>query len=232
MTIQKKEDVKDRGMSATLVAEYLKSNDDFFEQHPEVLRSLEITHQSGGAVSLIERQVQVLRTETRQLRNRIRELVDIAKENDQLMSKLHVVSMEMVRAHSVGEYLKVLQESLKNDFSADAVSVRLVGDFRDAKVGAFPEIVTAQHAGLSFFDSILARGKPVCGRFNKQQLEFMFDDKAEEMKSVAVVPLGTADKMGFFAVGSLDPERFRAGMSTTFLANLGEMASVVLSRFR
>ena len=232
MTIQKQEEKKESGVSASIVAEYLKNHVNFFDEHPEVLRELEIPHQTGGAVSLIERQVQVLRQDTRQLRQRIRDLVEIAKDNDQLMAKLHHVSTELVSAQNLDEYLQVLNESLLHDFAADAVSIRLLDAILGAPEASRDELVPAGHEAWQLFESILTRGKPVCGRFNRQQLEFMFPGKEDDMKSVAVVPLHSKGRMGMFCVGSADPNRFRAGMSTTFLAYLGEMASVVLNRFR
>ena len=44
------------------IAEYLILNPDFFDENPEVLNSLKIVHDSGAAVSLIEKQVEYLRS--------------------------------------------------------------------------------------------------------------------------------------------------------------------------
>lgn len=226
MTIQKEnKDVSSQIDERDVVA-YLKKNPNFLSKHPEVLAELDISHETGDAVSLIERQVSVLRDDNRQLRHRIRELVDIARENDALMAKLHQLSVAIVRVDSLDGFVSVLDEHLKRDFSADQVSVRFL--FESAR--GRDEFVAEDHEGLHLFESILLRKKPVCGRFNNQQLEFLFGEQAEKVGSAAVMPLADVDSIGLFAIASADKERFRAGMSTVFLSYLAEVAAAVLKR--
>ncbi len=211
------------------VAAYLREHPDFFEHYPDVLGLLELRHQTGGAASLIERQVAVLRQETRDLRHKIHELVDIARENDGLMAKLHSLSIVLLEADSLDSFIDLLSERLEQDFGADLVAVRL---FASPEQGARsrPELIDRDAEGVDLFESILARKKPVCGRFNRQQREFLFGQSAERAASAAVVPLHDMESKGLFAIASSDPERFRAGMSTVFLGYLGEVASAVLKR--
>lgn len=211
------------------VVEYLHRNPHFFDVHPDVLARIEVSHQAAGAVSLIERQVVVLRQQNKQLRGRIKELAEIARDNDALIAKLHRLSVELVKCASLDAYIEALVQGLEENFSADAASVRLIAD---AGAGSRAELVGRSAAGWSLFESILARRKPVCGRFNSQQLEFLFGSRAEPVKSVAVVPIADMQSLGLIVVGSADPERFRAGMSTAYLAYLGEMACAVLQRLR
>jgi uncharacterized protein YigA (DUF484 family) len=231
MTVQEKQGGATKTISAQEVAEYLTKHPEYFENHPEVLKAIEVPHQAGSAVSLIERQVGVLRQENRSLRGRIRDLVEIAKENDALMGRMNRLSAELVASTKLDTALKVLNDRLVHDFSAQGVAIRLIGDFGENKAGSRPELVAKEDDQLHLFESIMARGKPVCGKFNIQQLDFMFGEKEEDMKSVAVIPLGDGT-IGFLAIGSEDPERFRAGISTSFLSYLGEIAGAVVKRFR
>ena len=57
------------------VADYLRANPDFFIDQDELLRSLTLPHDSGRAISLVERQVHLFREQRDTLR---RELVDQA----------------------------------------------------------------------------------------------------------------------------------------------------------
>jgi len=211
------------------VVEFLGRNPRFFDTHPEVLAQIEVGHQAVGAVSLIERQVAVLRDQATQLRGRIKELAEIARDNDALIAKLHRLNLELVKCGNLDAYFTVLIQGLEENFGADAASVRLLVD---AGAGSRPELVGRSVSGWQLFESILARRKPVCGRFNTQQLEFLFGSRAEPIKSVAVVPIADLQAVGLIAVGSVDPERFRAGMSTAYLCYLGEMAHAVLQRVR
>jgi len=216
-------------ISAKDVIDFLQQNDEFFVENAQLLTELTVPHPNGGVVSLIERQVALLRSENKDLRTRIKELVDIAKENDGLMLKLHEVSTELVKAESVDEYLSIINERLLVDFKAEAVVIKLIGEFDASR----PDVLIKRDAeSLKPFDSILNQGKPICGRFNKQQLESLFEDKVEDIKSVAFVPIMNGDQaMGFFAVASNDQDRFRAGISTVFLNQLAEIASASLHRF-
>ena len=231
MTVQEKQGGEIKDVSAQDVADYLTKHPDFFDRQDEVLKAIEVPHQAGTAVSLIERQVGVLRQENRTLRGKIRDLVDIAKENDALMARMNRLSADLVSSESLDTAMKVLSDRLTHDFSAQGVSIRLIGDFGSQTAGSRAELLSSDEDQLSLFESILARGKPVCGRFNIQQLDFMFGEKEEQMKSVAVIPLGDGS-VGFLAIGSEDPERFRAGISTSFLSYLGEIAGAVIKRFR
>jgi uncharacterized protein YigA (DUF484 family) len=231
MTVQEKRGGETRVVSDSEVSDYLIKHPDFFDKNPDVLKQVEVPHKAGAAVSLIERQVGVLRQENRNLRSKIRDLVDIAKENDALMARMNRLSAELVSSEDLNTAIKVLTNRLTHDFSAQGVAIRLIGDFGKEKGGSRAELVKEDVNDLALFESILTRGKPVCGKFNIQQLDFMFGEKEEQMKSVAVIPLGDGS-LGFLAIGSEDPERFRAGISTSFLSYLGEITGAVVKRFR
>lgn len=230
MTVREQKGDTAKEISSQDVADFLSKHTDFLYKNPDILRQIEVPHASGEAISLIERQVGVLRQENRSLRQKIRDLVDIAKENDELMARMNRLSASLVSSSKLQEAMRILEDRLVHDFSADAVSLKLIGDFQENPAGSSIAVIARDNESLSLFESILARAKPVCGRFNKQQLSFMFPDKEESIKSVAVIPLGDGS-LGFVAIGSEDPERFRAGISTSFLSYLGEIAGSVIRRF-
>lgn len=208
------------------VAQYLRNNLNFFEKNPAVLADLQVSHASGSAVSLIEKQVSVLRDENRHLRSRIRELVEIARENDALMSRLHSLSVALIDSNHLDQFLDTICERLRIDFRAERVSVRIITDEETDR----RELVKLDEPALELFESILARGKPVCGRFNRQQLQFLFDERLDDIGSVALVPLGDIKPLGMFAIASTEKDRFSAGMSTQFLSYLGDIAGAALRR--
>lgn len=210
------------------VSSFLRNNSEFFLENQELLNELQIPHPAGGGtVSLIERQVSVLRQDNKQLRSRIRELVDIARENDELMARLHRLSVQIVAVRDVDHWFKLLPERLKSDFRADSVSLALFSEYLTHNLA-----VSREEDGVQLFRRILDKAQPVCGRFNQQQLAHLFLDEAEQIGSMAFVPL-VVDGLaaGYFAVGSHDVERFRAGMSTVFLSYLGDIASASVKRF-
>lgn len=217
--------------SAKEVEAYIKQNPEFFVDHPQLLVELEVPHAAGQAVSLIERQVAVLRQENKQLRGRIKELVEIAKDNENLIAKLHKLNIALIETRNVQQFIDVLNTKLKDDFAAYGVSVKLYKEAFDIGIET-ESIVSNEDEGLKNFSKFLSHTTPVCGRFTQEQLNYLFPDDADNIKSMALVPLIADEPLGLFAVASDDSERYKAGMSTSFLSTLSESAASVLQRFK
>ena len=213
------------------VTVYLKQHPDFFEANPQLLSALEIPHASGKAISLIERQVSVLRQDNKQLRGRIKELVEIARENENLIAKLHQLNVALIETQNVQQFIDVLSQKLKDDFSAFAVSIKLYTEAFDIGIET-EQLVSHDTEGLKLFDKFLQHTTPVCGRFTTEQVAFLFPEEADSIKSTALIPLISNEPLGLFAIASDDSERFKAGKSTSFLSSLSEVASAVLNRFQ
>lgn len=235
------------------VLTFLESHPDFFQDHPELLLELKVPHPAGGAVSLIERQVALLRDENKQLRVRIKELVEIARENETLVNKLHSLSLDLFNTKTLDDFSSVLAEKLRSNFKASHVSIKLFreempedylnaqlenSDSNSSQNSEQMNIVSKSDKSMGNFEKFLRHKTPVCGRFNSQQLAFLFGDKALEVKSLALIPLssgggsgeGGEKTFGMFAIGSIDSEHFKAGMSTSLLASLADVASSVVKR--
>ena len=108
-----------------VVANYLSKNPDFLDDYPDVLEILEINHQSGAAVSLIERQVEQLRASNEEMSRQLNRLVQVASENEQLMSRLHQLTLELMSIGSRQEFFTHLGNCLLNDFGADILQICL-----------------------------------------------------------------------------------------------------------
>ena len=76
---------KKNTMSEKNVKEYLEKNLDFFLDKPDILANLEIPHSKKGSVSLVERQIDILREENRDLKNKLNELIQNASSNQNLI---------------------------------------------------------------------------------------------------------------------------------------------------
>lgn len=211
------------------VEAYLNDHPAFFQDNPNLLLELKVPHSSGGAVSLIERQVALLRDENRQLRQRIKDLVEIARENEELVNKLHTLSMSLIAADTLNKFTEILINRLSADFGASHVSVKL---FKEAfpKTESNAYLVSRNDKSVKHFENFLGQKTPVCGRFNSQQLAYLFGDKALEVKSLALIPVLDNNAIGMFAIGSKDANHFKASMSTSLLSSLGDVASSVIKQ--
>lgn len=180
------------GLHEKDVVEYLRTHADFFVTHGHLLTDIAVPHESGGAVSLIERQVSVLRDQNRQLRRELMELVQIARENDRLNERLQRLTVALMESANLSDIFFILHDALRNDFNADGLAVCLFTAARDPMNEANDLVRAAFHYdadGLAAFKKILDAGKPVCGRLTPAQLQFLFQHKAGEIASTALVPL-------------------------------------------
>ena len=112
-------DKKRHNPSAKEVADYLILNPNFFKENPEVLNSIEIVHESGAAVSLIQRQVELLRTDYNSTTDRLMELLANAKNNDDIFILTKKLILDLIEARNIEEITFTVEERFKKDFGAD-----------------------------------------------------------------------------------------------------------------
>ena len=193
-----------------------------------MLTKLKVPHASGQAVSLIERQVEVLRQQHRQMERKLVDLIEVARANDALIERIHHLALALLDGHALPERLYSLQEELRNRFGADEMSLFLMSE-RPTNLDAGPaRWLTRDDAGLEQFREFLKGGKPYVGRLRAPQLEFLFGEQAERTASIALIPLGDHGKLGILAVGSHEADRFGPTLGTAFLARIGELVTAAI----
>lgn len=213
------------------IAEYLKSHPDFFERHLTLLSSLRLPHRTtGGAISLVERQVDVLRQRNLALETKLRELLEVARSNDRLAGRIHSLALLLMRAKSREDVVDILDEQLREGFSVDQAALVLFDSVPGLSQGhsQFVRVVHREDPSVGPFKSFLQNSAPRCSRVRDAQRDFLFGPGAE-IHSMALVPLGPRSEFGFLAIGSRDPDYFQPAKSIDFLARLGELAACALS---
>ncbi len=214
----------DASMDESILAEYLSAHPDFFQRHAALLLKLQVPHGAGTA-SLIERQVSVLKEKNRDLEEQLNGLIRTARGNEQIVTRLQRFTLELMRAEGIDDVIACCQEILREDFNADFVTLKIIGN--DDTM----HFVSENSPQLQQFDKIFDSKRPVCGRLQTQQHEFLFTENAGLIESVALVPLMGVENMGLLALGSKDESRFHPGMGVVFLSHLGELISTSLSRY-
>lgn len=212
------------------ITDYLTSHPDFFERHSALLLGLKLPHSAGGAaISLVERQVSMLRQRNAQLDRQLKELVAVAKQNDALVEKIHQLGLKLMRAPTLPARLAQLETSLREDFAAQrAVLVLFPEATPDSAVHeGFVKRLAADDEAVRPFATFLRAAKPRCGPLRDRQKN-IFDRDADTVTSAALVPLGQDAQLGFLIIGSRDPEHFHPGKRTDFLARLGELLAVII----
>ena len=210
------------------VADFLRNHPEFFNDHPDLLEQLRIPHPSGEAVSLVERQMSLLREQNEKTRKKLDDLIEIARANEELARRMHMLALTLMDAHDPQEIFSTLYESLRKNFQADFVTVQIFGDPAFIDKAAGDEFAGDDPQGHTLFDSIINSQQPVCGSLKRQQQVYLFGDEGDKMTSGVMVPLNGDGWGGIMAIGSYDPERFHPGMGVELLSNLGEILSIIL----
>jgi len=211
------------------IAAYLQHHPDFFERHHAVLARLRLPHARGGStISLVERQIEVLREKHATVEAKLAEFVRVARANDALADKLHGFTRKLLRAGTPEEVIATMESSLRMDFDAFHSVLVLIGSHPDLAPQRFVRSVRPDDPNLKSFETLFSNGKPRCGQARDSQREFLFGADANDIGSVALVPLGEKGQLGLLALGSTDRDRFHPGMSTEFLARMADLIADAL----
>jgi uncharacterized protein len=215
------------------VADYLQQNPEFFERHAPLLAKLKLPHGRGTAtISLVERQVLVLREKNEKLESRLRELIEVARDNDALANKIHRLACRLLRARTAPALIDALEGSLREDFGASEW-ILLLTPMPQTEFATISSrhlrIVDAMAHELKMFETLFESGRPRCGQIRDSQRDYLFGADTIEIASAALVPLGQNASAGLLAIGSPDSERFHPTMSTEFLARIGNLVSEAIA---
>ncbi len=219
----------DRELTERQVADYLHQHRDFLQRHDYLLDEMELRHpDTGVAISLIERQVGVLRDQKNDLKRRLHILTETARSNERLLERIQKLFLNLLDARGSQALIERLQENLQHDFHADAVGVRLI--LADS---ATPRVLAPDDQLLQPFKRLLRERQPLCGHISELQREVLFGNDAAEIASAALIPLCEPQGgrcIGMLGIGSVDPQRYHPEMGTAFLSHLGTVVSHLLSR--
>ena len=207
-------------MDANDVAQFLKSNPQFFDQHPLLLESILVPHPHGGrAIPLSERQTLALREKVKLVEGKLAELIRFGEENDAISEKVQRLAVAMLGARDLGALLHSLGFHLREDFAVPHVALRIWGRALPAELDAAQPVDEAQQRHAE------TMGGPQCGPAGGNPFVAWFGEAAEHVRSVALVPLGEAKTFGLLALGSEDAQRFFPDMGTLYLRRIGELCA-------
>jgi hypothetical protein len=214
------------------IAEYLKRNPDFFVRNEGLLARLRLPHARGSAtVSLVERQVEVLRTKNHSLEEKLVEFVKVARANDALAEKIHRFTRLLMAAQTRAAVIGQIEKSLREDFETFHAVLVLFGPVtNDLSADRFVSLVEPGNPNLAGFESLFQSGKPRCGQVRDSQRDFLFGVDGGGIASLALLPLGGKTPFGLLALGSTDRDRFHPGMNIDFLGRMGELVADALLR--
>ncbi len=214
-----------QGITDSDIAQYLANNPGFFERHAELLASVQLTSPHGQrAVSLQERQMEMLRERIKGLELKIVEMIRHGQENMAIADRLHRWIRALLLTPQPAALPERLVQTLKHEFLIPQAGIRLWGI--DSVYEGLPFALDVSADAKSFAGSLAL---PYCGVNNGFEAAGWLADPSTVV-SLAMIPLRSSETFGLLVLGSPDPTRYAAEMGTEFLMRIGEVASAALSR--
>jgi len=213
------------------IVRYLRDRPDFFERHLDLLADMILPHESGKAISLLERQLSVLRDQRDENRKKLNQLIVTAQKNEELNNHINELILDLLDASTLKEVINTVIDRLAKDLEADAVVLRLF-DNGNTSLKTVPEVVDWSEPVMGAFEKVIKGRRPVCGSLKPGQLDALFSEQSDNIQSAALIPLvedaSSSKAYGLLAIGSPDRQRFRADMGTVFLTQLGKVLTRIL----
>lgn len=225
-TVNEERETSDPPDLEAAIRAYLRDHPEFFIRHADLAENLRIPHPCQPAVSLLEYQNRLLREQSQHLRDKLLELVAIARDNDRLAERVQRLALGLLDARGgLDELLHGIKAILREEFRADCVALCLA---IPPTVGLSAVEEFLRPDVLILFEDVFRTGRPRCGRLSPEQAAALFADGAGRAASAALIPLGNKEWRGLLAVGSSDAGRFYPGVGTLFLERIGELVSQTL----
>lgn len=207
--------------TAGLVIEYLKTHPDFFREYPTALREVTIPHLVGaGVVSLIERQVAMLRTHCAQLQQELDLRKTRAGLQRAMLQNMQAVTLKLLRCDGAAEIYAAALKCLKRDYAVDELRVFI---FSDEIAGQAVEGIKflPRTAKLKYmFIELINRSKPLCGSLQDEHIRMLFQAAAGHVNSTLIIPLRHPKWEGLVALGSHEHGRYGRGFELEMLQHL------------
>jgi hypothetical protein len=223
------DNTKAKPLDKQQVADFLQQNPDFFVHNKALLAELNLPHESGPAISLVERQVSVLRERNMDMRHRLSKLLDNARENDKLFDKTKRLVLALLESQDMGDIVDAIHYSFDKEFNIHFTSMILFGNVEkiaSSQARVVPISEAREHVG-----PLLKNNRAICGTLGESELAFLFGKDAGQIGSVATVPLVHGAAFGLLAIGNRDPQYYRSSMGTLFLGYIGEVLNRLLPKY-
>ena len=212
------------------IAQFLIHTPGFFERHAELLTAVQLTSPHGGrAVSLQERQAEMLRDKIKLLEQRLMEMMRHGNENMLIADRMLRWARQMFLVARPVDLPAVLVSEIRSQFSVPQAALKL-WDVAEVYAGE----PFAQGASEDVRSLASSLGVPYCG-VNAGFDAVQWLDDPEAAASLALIPLragAAGPAFGLLILASPDSQRYQAGMATDFLERIAELASAALSRVR
>ena len=208
------------------VSDYLILNPDFLVENPQVLDSIKIVHDSGVAVSLIQKQVEILRSNYNSTTNNIMNILEVAKTNEKIFSLTKKLILALINSSKKEDIISITEKTFIEGFKA--TSCKLL--FFDKNTNVFPKSrVKDPSEATRILGNLLKSGKVYSGPLPLQEANFIFNNR-QKIIEAALVPLSTPSFVGLLALGSDVIGKYNNTQDTLFLDFIAEVISNLIEK--
>lgn len=216
-------------LSPDQVIDFLKSDKDFFKNHPDILEQMNLpgADHGKGVVDFQSKLVQRLKDDKTISQKLQRELIDTVRANISNYNRIQTAILVLLEADSFEEFVQTMTQDFPVLLDVDTVNVVIEATSK--------EIPFVNQSGIRFVTrgtvaKYLAKGDALL-QDNINGAEELFGPGAGLVKSHALLRLEISQKTpnGMICFGSRDPDAFHAEQS---IDQIGFLAQVVERCFR
>lgn len=226
--ISTKQNKEKSAVTAEQVAQYLQENPEFFINRDNLLTEITLPHESGKAISLLERQVTILRERSIESRHTLNVLMENAKYNDQLFNVTRALILALLAESEVSQIASATEANLNTQPGIDASSVILFS------AEDLHNVDNARIESADFlqdnFPTLIRDRKTICKNIEKSTAKLLFPNSGASIRSVALCPIGKDRMLGVLAIGNKAQDYFNADLDTLFLDFIGEVLESIIIR--
>ena len=213
--------------SALIVEAYLAKNPDFFESREDLLTSMQIKHPvTGDVISLVERRLQLLQAQNKNLLDEFGGLVEVARDNELLSGRIHLLALHLLEAQDVNEVVHNVESILTEIFNVEFVAFKFSPQ-------AFPSLPNdrCDTELPEIFKDLIRLGRPKCGVFSMKENLCLFGETASQVASGIFIPLRDDNWQAILGIGSPSASRYQESSGILFLIRIAELIMASLRSF-
>lgn len=212
-------DMATESLDPRQVETFLSEHPAFFKHRPELLTALELPHGGAGAVSLVERQVNLLRERNIEMRHKLASMTQHAEDNDVLFSGTRETVLRLLALDASSAIGDTIRQCFSSLFDAEMANLIWLESAND-ELGITPDLGAS---ALTTVTGLIKHQQPFAGVFRAEEMAALFGE-SESDGSAALVPLIFNDLLvGVLTVGSNDVHRYDSNVGTLFLEYIADV---------
>ncbi|NRA42067.1 MAG: DUF484 family protein [Pseudomonadales bacterium] len=216
-------------ITAEQVSDYLLENPSFFLNRPHLLADIALPHDSGNAVSLLERQVSILRERNIETRKRLSEMLEQGQRNDGLFEQTQRLTLQLLETNNINRLMAQLHSFCIDQFQVDAVCLTLVANDLTHKVNQCQ--VLAENEIKQVLPGLLQQTKGMSGSFRQEELALLFAGNTDIASAIVMPIVSQKQAIGFLSLGSDDAAYFSHAMDSLFLSFIVNILAVQIPKY-